>query len=189
MQKIVLNQREVLVYLDHIYRWTFREPQNSELAPIYQVVLEELGRMRLLYNLDLCRLGGPVFRDDKDNSKAINWMRSEGKTEIIIERRDGAATDVRVNSGEMVSMRSLLYLEGEFDYFKLLSYTDIWKPVANEFNMYDYEQTEESSKSYTNKYASENSLRIEECLNSIQQRLSFSDLDDEESWFSIGSVD
>ena len=189
MQKIVLNQHEVLVYLDHIFGWTFYEPQNLKLVPIYQVVLEELGRTRLLYNLDLCNTGGPVFQDDKDNSKAINWMRSEGKIEVVTERIDGGATDVRVNSGEMVSMRSLLRLECNPDNFTLLTFSDIWKPVANEFNMYDYEQTEESTKSYANKYASENSLRVEECLNSIQQRLSFRDVDNEESWFTVGSVD
>ena len=176
-------------YLDNIYRWTFRERQNLELVPLYQVVLEELGRTRLYYDLNLIKIGGPVFRDDKDNSKAINWIRSEDKSEEVCTERDGGTTDVRVNSGEMVSMRSLLRLDCDTDNFTLLNYSDICKPVANEFGHYDYEQTEESTKSYPNKYANEISLRFEDCLNSIQKRLSFRDVDDEESWFSVGSVD
>ena len=189
MQKIVSNQNQVLVYLDYITAWTFNDPQNLEHGPIYQVVLEELGKMRLLYNFDLRNMGGPVFRDDKDNIKAINWMRSDGRIDFICELGGGGVTDVRANSGEMVSMRSMLWLECYSDYFALFNHSDICKPVANVLEMYDREQTEESTKSYSNKYASENSLRFEECLNSIQQKLSFRRITDDGSWFSVGSVD
>ena len=184
MQKIISNEHRVLLYRNPITSWNFFEPQNSEGVPIYEVVLEELGRTRLFYDLNLkkditlkCGGDGPVFRDDKDNSKAISWMHSQKSFEFYATY-DCGTTDVRANSGEMVSIKALFWVLCGIDYFRLHNKSDIWVPVANEFEIYDSEQTEESLESYINKYASENSKRLEECLKSIQHRLSFLEIND-----------